>query len=47
MKTYTIEIQKVKSMANSHGLIHARIDAIVAPSRAAPTPTMPPSRPPC
>ena len=31
MKTYTIEIQKVRSMANGHGLIHARIDAIVAP----------------
>jgi len=31
MKTYDIEIQKVKSMANSHGLINIRIDAIVAP----------------
>ncbi len=31
MKTYSIEIQKVKSMANSHGLINIRIDAIVAP----------------
>ncbi len=31
MKTYTVEIQRVKSMSNGHGLIHARIDAIVAP----------------
>ena len=31
MKTYTIEIQRVKAMANSHGLVNARIDAIVAP----------------
>ena len=30
MKTYTIEIQKVKAMSNGHGLINARIDAIVA-----------------
>lgn len=35
MKTYTIEIQKVKAMSNAHGLVNARIDAIVAaqPSR--------------
>ena len=31
MKTYNIEIQKVKSMANGHGLINVAIDAIVAP----------------
>ena len=31
MKTFTIEIQKVKSMANAHGLIHVRMDALVAP----------------
>lgn len=31
MKTYNIEIQRVKAMANSHGLVNARIDAIVAP----------------
>lgn len=29
MKTYSIELQRVKAMSNSHGLIHARIDAIV------------------
>ena len=31
MKTYSIEIQRVKAMRNGHGLIHARIDAIVTP----------------
>ncbi len=31
MKTYNIEIQKLKAMSNGHGLINARIDAIVAP----------------
>ena len=34
MKTYTIEIQRVKAMCNGHGLINARIDAIVAPQSA-------------
>jgi hypothetical protein len=31
MKTYNIELQRVKSMSNSHGLIHVRIDAAVQP----------------
>lgn len=34
MKTYNIEVQKVKAMANGHGLIHARIDALVQPQQA-------------
>ena len=34
MKTYNIEVQKVKAMANGHGLIHARIDALVQPQPA-------------
>lgn len=34
MKTYTIEVQKVKAMMNSHGLIRAQIDALVQPSAA-------------
>lgn len=34
MKTYNIELQKVKAMANGHGLIHARIDALVQPQPA-------------
>ena len=34
MKTYTIEIQRVKAMGNGHGLINARIDAIVAAQSA-------------
>jgi len=29
MKTYTIELQRIRSMSNSHGLVHARIDAAV------------------
>ena len=35
MKTYNIEIQKVKSMSNGHGLINVRIDALVAPQSRA------------
>ncbi len=31
MKTYAIEIQRVKAMSNGHGLINMRIDAIVSP----------------
>ena len=34
MKTWNIEIQKVKAMANSSGLIRAQIDAIVQPAAA-------------
>lgn len=34
MKTYTIEVQKVKAMMNSHGLIRAQIDALVQPAAA-------------
>ncbi len=29
MKTYAIELQKVKAMGNDHGVIKARIDALV------------------
>jgi predicted xylose isomerase-like sugar epimerase len=29
MKTYAIELQRVKAMANQHGVISARIDALV------------------
>ena len=32
MKTWNIEIQKVKAMANGNGLIRAQIDALVQPS---------------
>jgi hypothetical protein len=31
MKTYAIELQRVKGMSNAHGLIHARIEALVQP----------------
>ncbi len=32
MKTWTIEVQRVKAMANGQGLIRAQIDALVQPS---------------
>ena len=31
MKTYTIELQRVKAMSNGHGLINVRLDAAVQP----------------
>lgn len=34
MKTWNIEVQKVRAMANSHGLIRAQIDALVQPTPA-------------
>jgi hypothetical protein len=34
LKTYAIELQRVKSMANGHGLIHMQIDALVQPTAA-------------
>lgn len=32
MKTYNVEIQRVKAMSNGHGLINAQIDALVLPA---------------
>ena len=32
MKTWNVEIQKVRAMAHGHGLIRAQIDAIVQPA---------------
>ena len=32
MKTWNIEIQRVKAMSNSNGLIRAQIDAVVQPT---------------
>ena len=47
MKTFNIELQRIKSMSNSHGLVRARVDATVlaAPARdgddgAAPSSTL-------
>lgn len=45
MKTYSIELQRIKSMSNSHGLVRARVDATVTtqPDRdddGAPTSTL-------
>ena len=34
MKTWNIEIQRIKSMNNSHGVIRAQIDALVQPAVA-------------
>lgn len=31
MKTYAIELQRIKAIGNDHGLISARIDALVQP----------------
>jgi hypothetical protein len=35
MKTYAIELQRIKAMSNSHGLVRARVDAsvLVTPGR--------------
>jgi len=32
LKTHQIEVQRVKAMNNSHGMIHAQIDALVQPA---------------
>jgi hypothetical protein len=29
MKTFNIELQRIKAMSNSHGLVQARVDAMV------------------
>ena len=34
MKTWNIEIQRVKAMSNSNGLIRAQLDAVVQPAAA-------------
>jgi len=34
MKTYAIELQRVKAMSNAHGLINVRMDAAVQPHPA-------------
>jgi hypothetical protein len=34
LKTFQIELQKIKSMANRSGLVEARIDALVLPNNA-------------
>jgi len=38
LKTYQIEIQRLKAMANGNGLIEAQIDALVLPSNTSNTP---------
>lgn len=32
MKTYSIEIQRIKSLHDSHGLVQVRVDASVLPA---------------
>lgn len=34
MKTYNIEVQRVKAMNNANGLIRMQVDALVQPSAA-------------
>jgi len=34
MKTYRIEIQRIKRMSNANGMLHAQIDAAVLPAAA-------------
>jgi hypothetical protein len=34
LKTYNIEVQRVKAMTNSNGLIRAQVDALVQPTAA-------------
>ena len=34
MKTYQIEVQRVKAMTNSSGLIRVQVDALVQPAAA-------------
>ncbi|MEO8058192.1 MAG: hypothetical protein ABI671_07680 [Burkholderiales bacterium] len=34
MKTYNIEVQRVKAMSNANGLVRMQVDAIVQPSAA-------------
>ena len=34
MKTYSIEVQRIKAASNSHGLIRARVDALVQSTAA-------------
>ena len=31
MKTYQIEVQRIKAMSNAHGLVEMRLDATVLP----------------
>lgn len=31
MKTFSIEVQRIKALSNSHGLVRARVDAAVQP----------------
>jgi hypothetical protein len=32
MKTYRIEVQRIKAMSNANGMLHAQIDASVLPA---------------
>jgi len=34
MKTYQIEVQRILALSNAHGLVSARIDALVLPRPA-------------
>ena len=34
MKTHSIELQRIKAMTQSHGMLRARVDALVQPQPA-------------
>ena len=34
MKTYNVELQRIKAMHESHGLVQVRVDALVLPQAA-------------
>lgn len=34
MKTYAIELQRIKAMKNAHGLVQARVDLVMQPQPA-------------
>ena len=34
MKTFKLELQRIKAMSNSHGMVRARVDAMVQPAPA-------------
>ena len=34
MKTYRIEVQRIKGLSNANGMLHAQIDATVLPATA-------------
>jgi len=44
MKTFRIEVQRIKGMSNANGMLHAQIDAAVLPAPAGNDDAAPTSR---